>query len=142
MKRVLLIIAGFISIGLGIIGIFIPLLPTTAFLLLAVWLFSKSSPRWRAWLLDHPYLGRHIRNYTLHRGITRKAKIRTLLTLWITLAVSASLTYQRWYIPVILLFVGVGVTWHISVLRTLTEESLKIDPQDYVDSGVDRNNVA
>lgn len=123
MKRVLLISAGFISIGLGIIGIFVPLLPTTAFMLLAAWLFSKSSPRWRLWLINHRWLGKHIRNYTEHRGITRKARIRSLSLLWITLSASAILTGGPWYLWLILLMVGIGVTWHLSVLKTIVEET-------------------
>jgi len=121
MKRMFLVSAGFISIGLGIIGIFVPLLPTTAFMLLAAWLFSKSSPRWRSWLLNHPWLGKHIRNYTEHRGITRRARVRSLSVLWITLAVSAILTGGPWYVWLILLTVGIGVTWHLSALKTVAE---------------------
>ncbi len=122
MKKKLYIIAGFISVALGVAGIFLPLLPTTAFLLLAAWLFSKGSPKYRQWLLNHKYLGPHIKNYTEKRGITRKAKLRTIATLWITLTISAVLFWSIWYIPLILLVVGIGVSWHVLSLKTVRND--------------------
>lgn len=142
MKRILLITAGFLSIGLGIIGVFVPLLPTTAFMLLAAWLFSKSSPSWRAWLINHPWLGKHIRNYTQHRGITPKARTRAITMLWITLLVSAVVTGGKWWILLILFTVGVGVTWHLLALKTVSNLSTKVNPDDYVEHDQHRPNVA
>lgn len=142
MKRILLVTAGFLSIGLGILGVFVPLLPTTAFMLLAAWLFSKSSPRWRAWLIYHPWLGKHIRNYTQHRGITRKARIRSITLLWATLLISAVATGGKWWVLLILLTVGIGVSWHLLVLKTIDNASTKVNPDDYFEHDQHRPNVA
>lgn len=119
MKKSLFIIAGFISVALGVAGIFLPLLPTTAFLLLAAWLFSKGSPKYRQWLLNHKYLGLHIKNYTEKKGITKQAKLRTIATLWITLTISAVIFWSNLFIPIVLLIVGIGVTWHVLSLNTI-----------------------
>jgi len=142
MKRMFLVSAGFISIGLGIIGVFVPLLPTTAFMLLAAWLFSKSSPHWRLWLLNHRWFGKHIRNYTEHRGITRMVRVRSLFVLWLTLAVSAVLTGGPWYVWIILLMVGIGVTWHLCALNTVAERSSPENSEKHSDSDSGRQKVA
>ncbi|MGC8864596.1 MAG: YbaN family protein [Bacteroidales bacterium] len=123
--RVFFIVLGFFFVGLGIAGIFLPLIPTTGPLLLAAWFFTKGSPRWRTWLLHHPILGKYIHNYLKYRGTTRKVKIRAIATLWITLGVSGVLLYPRLWPLLILLGVGVGVTWHLLSLRTLSEEEIR-----------------
>jgi uncharacterized membrane protein YbaN (DUF454 family) len=141
-KKYLLIVAGFISIGIGILGIFLPLLPTTAFMLLAAWLFSKSSPKWRQWLINHRLLGKHIRNYTIHKGITSRARKRSLATLWLTLVFSAWLTNGTWWILAILAIVGIGVSWHLIALKTITEHYSKVNPDDYINHDDHQSNVA
>ncbi len=73
-KRVLFIVFGVICVICGAVGTFVPGLPTTPFLLLASWLFYRSSPRLRAWLLNS-WLGRYIRDYERNRGITWRKKI-------------------------------------------------------------------
>ncbi len=73
-SRLVLIACGFISVGLGIAGIFLPVLPTTPFLILAALCFSKSSPRFHAWLLDHPRLGPYVRDWQTHRVIRPRVK--------------------------------------------------------------------
>ena len=73
--RLLLIIAGTVSVGLGIIGMFIPLLPTTPFLLLAAACYARSSQRLYHWLLYNKWFGKYIRNYLQRKGIPLKLKI-------------------------------------------------------------------
>ncbi len=75
----LLIIAGFVSIILGIVGIVVPLLPTTPFILLAGFCFARSSPRWHRWLLAHPFLGSYIKAYTEKRGLSKNQKYQIAL---------------------------------------------------------------
>lgn len=125
MARTFFLILGFFFVGLGVAGIFLPLIPTTGPLLLAAWLFAKGSPRWRTWLLQHPVLGKYIHNYLKYRGITRAVKIRAIATLWITLGVSGIFLYPRLWPLLILLGVGIGVSWHLLSLRTLTKEELR-----------------
>ena len=68
------LVLGFGFVGLGFIGAFVPLMPTTIFLILAVWCFSKSSPRFEAWLLQHPRYGRPLRQWREQGAVSRKGK--------------------------------------------------------------------
>jgi len=81
LKRKLLIIAGTISTAIGIIGIFVPILPTTPFLLLAAACYLRSSPRFYHWLVNNRFFGIYIRNYLQGRGMPLKIKIFTILLL-------------------------------------------------------------
>jgi hypothetical protein len=80
-KRTLLIIAGFLSLGFGVAGIFLPLLPTTPFILLAAFCFSRSSERLHQWLLQHPRLGSLISDWEKNGVIQLKVKIIATLTM-------------------------------------------------------------
>jgi uncharacterized membrane protein YbaN (DUF454 family) len=72
--RSLLLAAGWVFTGLGIVGLVLPLMPGTVFLILAAWCFSRSSPRFEAWLLGHPRLGPHVLRWRATGAIDRKAK--------------------------------------------------------------------
>lgn len=74
LRRPLLLVAGWVFTALGVIGLVLPLMPGTVFLILAAWCFSQSSPRFETWLLDHPRLGRHVRQWRDTGAISRKAK--------------------------------------------------------------------
>ena len=73
--RLILMASGWISLALGIIGIFLPLLPTTPFVLLSAYCFSKSSPRLHHWLLNQPHLGLMIQNWEQQGSISQNAKV-------------------------------------------------------------------
>lgn len=75
LTRPLLIAAGWILTAIGIIGVILPVMPGTIFLILAAWCFSKSSPRFEAWLLNHPRLGPHVLRWRVTRSISRRAKL-------------------------------------------------------------------
>ncbi|GCA52208.1 inner membrane protein YbaN [Sinorhizobium sp. KGO-5] len=77
--RLTLLSLAWAMVGLGIAGIFLPLLPTTPFLLLAVWLFSRSSPRLAKWLMDHPLFGPPLRDWQEEGAISRRAKLSAIL---------------------------------------------------------------
>lgn len=113
--RWLLIAAGYTSVGLGLAGMFLPLLPTTPFLLLAVVCFAKSSPRLHEWLVSHPRLGSYIHAYRDGRGMPRRAQATTIAVLWMTMGLSAWWV-NRPTISGILLGVAVGVTAFILYL--------------------------
>lgn len=89
-----LLALGWFCVGLGVIGIFLPVMPTTIFLLIALWAFARSSPRFHKWLLDHPTLGHYITDWTEHQIIPVRAKIialalMTLSLVWLWLASNA-----------------------------------------------------
>ena len=75
---------GWLCVTLGVIGAFLPLMPTTVFLLIAAWAFSRSSPRWHRWLREHRHFGQAIRAWEEHHAMPRRAK----RIAWATLAVS------------------------------------------------------
>ena len=118
LKGRLLVAAGFISVGIGVVGVVVPLLPTTPFLLLAAYCFLRGSPRWHAWLLGNRVFGRYIHDYLTQRAVPRRTKIAALVVLWVCLIVSAALV-RIWYVAIILAVIGIAVTIHILRLRTL-----------------------
>lgn len=118
MKKRLLTAFGFAAVTLGTVGIFVPILPTTPFLLLAAWLFMKGNPRWREWLINHRYLGIYIKNYLDNRAIPLRAKTVTIATLWVTITISILLIDLQW-VKLLLLFIATAVTVHLLLLKTL-----------------------
>ena len=117
--KTLLAILGAVSLALGIAGIFLPLLPTTPFLLLSAALWVRSSPRLYAWLLAPPPMGPYIRDFREHRAIPLRAKLLSLTLLWLTLGFCALFVVApcRWAQTGLLLLAG-GITWHILSYRT------------------------
>jgi|JYMV01.1.fsa_nt_gi hypothetical protein len=120
----LLVVAGSLCVGLGILGIFLPLLPTTPFLLLAAACYVRSSRRLYDRLLAHRWAGQYIRNYREGRGMPLQAKVFSIGLLWITLACSASLTQNR-IAHIFLSLVAVGVPLLILSVPTLRENEEK-----------------
>ena len=112
------LISGFLLVAIGVIGIFLPLLPTTIFLILASICFLKSSPKANEWLRNHKILGGYIDNYQNKTGITRNAKITNIITLWTSISLSAFLLTEELYIRLILLAIAAGVTIHLLMIKT------------------------
>lgn len=99
-KRATFLLLGALSLALGVIGIVLPILPTTPFILLAAFFFAQSSERLHAWLLNHPRFGPSIRDWQQHRAISRFAKKLAILTMIGVLAVSLLLQLPLWVITV------------------------------------------
>ncbi len=116
--RKLLIFLGTIFVGLGILGIFIPILPTTPFLLLAAACYARSSKRFYHWLLSNKWFGSYIKNYKEGKRIPLKVKIFTVSLLWITILTSSIFATNVIYIRIILIIIALCVTIHILSLRT------------------------
>ena len=115
--RPLLIAAGVLLVVIGAIGIFVPLLPTTVFLLLAAICFGKSSPGAYRWLMTNRVFGRMLRDYHEGRRATLRTKITSIATLWLGLAVTVWFVRTLW-IDAGLLAIGIAVSIHLLRLRT------------------------
>lgn len=94
--RYVLFAIGWLSVALGVLGIFLPVLPTTPFLLLAAACFARSSPRFYHWLVEHPRLGPWIRDYLDGNGIPLKAKVYAIGLMWLSIGVSCYLVPLPW----------------------------------------------
>ena len=116
-KRWLLIGAGTLSAGLGIIGVFVPILPTTPFLLLAAACYMRSSERLYRWLINNRIFGAYVRNYIEGKGMPVKIKMFTILLLWLTIALTIVFGVQNIVIKIVLICIAVGVTAHIALIR-------------------------
>jgi len=117
-----LLTLGGISLALGVIGIFLPLLPTTPFLLLTAACYVRSSPRFYNWLVSHPLLSKYLLAYLDGKGIPRKAKIFTTLPLWVSLLFSCYMVPITW-VRVGLVVIGIAVTIYIWRLPELELKS-------------------
>ena len=117
--RGLLITAGTFFVGLGVLGIFVPLLPTTPFLLLAAACYVRSSKRFYNWLLNNKWFGNYIKNYREKKGVPLKVKLSSLSLLWITILFSAVFVVDIFFVRIILILIATCVTIHILYIRTL-----------------------
>jgi uncharacterized membrane protein YbaN (DUF454 family) len=120
-KKIILLVIGSIAIAMGVVGIVLPVLPTTPFLLVAAYCYIRSSERFYCWLINHRVLGVYIHNYLEHRAITRNTKIMALASLWITLPIAIFLI-PNWYIRGSVFAIGICVSIHILKLKTLVRE--------------------
>lgn len=117
--KVLYILFGTPSLALGIIGIFLPLLPTTPFLLLTAALYVRSSPRLYNRLLHHKYLGSYIRNFRENKAIPLRAKIISVSLIWITILNCIFFIVPYWWLKAVLLLIAAGTSYHILSFKTL-----------------------
>ncbi|MDD5312086.1 MAG: YbaN family protein [Dehalococcoidia bacterium] len=117
--KIVLIVGGTISLILGIIGIFLPILPTTPFLLLAAFCYARSSQRFHNWLMGNKYLGTYIKSYMDKKGIPLRVKIFSIVVLWITIGISIILISNSLVWQIILTVIAAAVTVHVLSLKTL-----------------------
>jgi uncharacterized membrane protein YbaN (DUF454 family) len=116
-KRYFFIVTGSLSAGIGILGIVLPVLPTTPFLLLSAFCFTRGSRRLYNALMRNRIFGSYIRNYLEGRGMSLKNKVFTLSLLWITIICTAWLVTNSLVVRIILGAVLAGVTTHIMLLK-------------------------
>ena len=124
LRKGLLIFIGILLVVLATVGIFLPLIPTTPFLLLAAACFIRSSDRLYQWLITHKLFGFFIKNYREQKAITRHAKIVILLLLWGSLGYTIIVVFSAPTVRILLLLIGMGVTLHVLSLKILTPEML------------------
>ncbi|MCL2329587.1 MAG: YbaN family protein [Bacteroidetes bacterium] len=118
----LLCVLGVIFTGLGILGIFLPLLPTTPFLLLAAACFARGSEKFYNKLLNNKYLGQYITDFREKRGIPLRVKIISVTLLWLTIGYSALFAVKILWVKILLFVIATGVTIHILSIRTKSKE--------------------
>ena len=117
--KFLLIVLGSLSLALGILGIFLPVLPTTPFLLLSAAMYVRSSQRLYDWLMSHKHLGPYIKNFREHKALPLRVKIVSVTMVWATLLYCAFFVAKEWWMSVMFIAIATGVTVHILSYKTL-----------------------
>lgn len=131
-KRLLYFVLGSIALVAGLVGIVVPILPTTPLLLMAAACFLKSSRRMYVWLMSHKQLGPLLYQYSITKAIPLRTKRRAILLVWIGIAISIVLI-GRWQVALLLLSVAIGVTLHIAYFKTMKEEERRKAENAYAD---------
>ena len=111
-------VIGFVSVLLGFIGIFLPVLPTTPFLLLAAALFFRSSPRAYKWLTEHPQLGPYIKSFREDKSIPLRIKVISVGTLWITAVHCIVFIFDTWWLKLFMGVLATCITLYILSFKT------------------------
>ncbi|NLZ72621.1 MAG: DUF454 domain-containing protein [Bacteroidales bacterium] len=117
--KTICIIFGTLSLTLGITGIFLPLLPTTPFLLLTAALYFKGSPRLYQWLLNHKHFSIYIRNYRENKALPLRAKIVSISLMWGTMIYCIFFLIPWIGVKIAMFLIAAGVTYHILSFKTL-----------------------
>jgi uncharacterized protein len=120
--RILFFVIGTMSVVAGVVGILLPLIPTTPFLLLAAWCYARSSERFYRLLLSNRWLGPYIRNYRDGRGMSLRAKVSTLAVLWIAIIFGAGFVAPVLWLSLVLVGIAIGVTTYLVRLPTCPAE--------------------
>ena len=117
--KFLFIVFGSISLALGILGIFLPVLPTTPFLLLSAAMFVRGSQRLYDWLMAHKHLGPYIKNFREHKALPLRVKIFSVTMVWVTLLYCAFFVAKELWMSLLFIAIALGVTIHILSYKTL-----------------------
>ena len=123
MKKVLFIFLGTLSLAIGVIGIVVPGLPTTTFLLISAALYARSSEKLYNWLLNHKIFGKFIKNYREHKAMPLKSKIIALVMMWSAIIISTVFFINYLLVRIIVIICGIIGTIVIYKLKTLQVES-------------------
>lgn len=118
-KQKIFLVLGFLFVAFGIIGAILPLMPSTVFFILSAYYFSKSSPKFHKKLLGNKYVGEHIKNFYEKKGMPLRAKIISIISLFLTITVSIILIERTPFLIVILLSVAFAVSFYIISLNTI-----------------------
>lgn len=121
--RALLVVLGTLCVVLAVLGMFLPLLPTTPLLLLAAICYARSSETFYHWLITNRWFGDYIRNYREGRGISSKQKGITLFFLWGTILFTVLFAVSQWWIRLVLIGIAVGVSIHLLNMKTYRPET-------------------
>jgi len=117
--RFVYVTLGSLFVALAVLGIFLPLLPTTPFLLLAATCYAKGSERFYDWLMEHKWLGPYVKPFRSGKGMPLRAKVVTLSLMWLAMSSSAYFFIKPIFIIVLMVVVGIGVTIFLLRMPTL-----------------------
>ena len=112
---------GWLFFGMGVVGMVVPIWPTTPFMLLAAACFMRSSERLHEWLVTHPKYGEHIRDYFAGRGLRRRTKFVAIGTMWASILLSAAVFVPHTEIDVLLVLIAVGVSIYLIRQPTISD---------------------
>ncbi|HUS79105.1 MAG TPA: YbaN family protein [Patescibacteria group bacterium] len=120
-KKVFFVVCGTIFLAAGLVGVVVPVLPTTPFLLLAAACYLRGSKRLHRWIMENPYFGEYLRNYVEGRGISRRQKVYTILFLWFMILFSIVVVVEGLAVSALLLLIASAVSIHVWTLPSLKE---------------------
>lgn len=120
-KRVFFFSLGVTLLSVGALGAVLPVLPTTPLVIASAFCFGKSSKRAEKWISSNRYFGSYINNYKTRKGVPQDVKIKSLVFLWVMLIASMLIANQG-YLYILLMVVGMGVSAHILLLKTMVKE--------------------
>ena len=112
MKKIILITVGWCCVGMAFIGVFVPGIPTTIFLIVALWAFARSSKKFHSWLLNHKKFGPILQNWESHKVVPRKAKI-LMVILQISAVIIFHYSLQNIYLTVLLIITLIFVARYV-----------------------------
>ncbi|MEG3586535.1 MAG: YbaN family protein [Actinomycetota bacterium] len=121
--RYLLLILGFFFVGLGLIGVLIPGMPTTVFMIMAAWCFAKSSPRFEKWILQLPGIGKFVQDHRSGLGMPRKSKFVAIAMMSSAVALSIGFAINQMWVRLLVGAVGIFGVWYVG-LRVPTREKV------------------
>jgi len=133
-KKYTFILLGSFFVGLALLGLFLPLLPTTPFLLLAAFFYMRSSEKCYKWLLNHRIFGKYLSNYLNNRSIPWKVKFAVLMVLWLTIILTVIVFLKSNPVRIVLIAIAAVVTIHILSLKTAEPADEMISPpEDHIE---------
>ena len=122
--RIFLIIVGSVSLVLGVLGIFLPMLPTTPFLLLSAAAWVKASPSLYEWLINHRVFGEYIRNFREYRAIPLRVKFISVSLVWLTIGYCIfAVVDEWWWAQALMALLAIAISWHILSFKTLKKKN-------------------
>ncbi len=122
-RRTLLVILGTLCVTLAAVGTFIPVLPTTPFLLLAAYFYARSSQRFYTWLVTNRWFGAYLRNYREGRGLPLRHKVITIALVWLSIGSAVLFVVTSWWMRLLLLIIAAGVSLHLGLIKTAPPEA-------------------
>lgn len=116
-KRLLFVTLGTIFLVVGIVGILVPVLPTTPFLLLAASFYARGSKKFHNWLVNNRILGAYLKHYVNGKGMPLRVKLFTILLLWTAISFTVVFVIDELVVRIILILVAIGVSVHIALIK-------------------------